>query len=235
MQIEVEWVGRVDYLAAWERQKALVAERIALPEMAGKFLLLEHPPTYTLGRSGRLENLLLSETELAERGMVFYQVDRGGDITYHGPGQLVGYPIISLNRVYAQSGLQLIRRYVHDLEETLIQTLRQFDIAAQRFAGHRGVWVATPNGLCKIAAVGVRIQKGGITSHGFALNVNPNMSHFSNIVPCGIQDFGVVSMAQILQRPLTITEILPHVVTAFADVFQVEASFRLPIPQIQVK
>ena len=224
MQIDVEWAGCVDYLAAWERQKALVAERMAQPEMAGKLLLLEHPPTYTLGRNGRLENLLLSETELDAKGIAFYQVDRGGDITYHGPGQLVGYPILSLRRTYVQQGLGLVQRYVNDLEETLIQTLAHFHIIAQRFAGHRGVWVETAVGLNKIAAIGVRIQKGSITSHGFALNVNPDLAYFDNIIPCGIQDHGVISMAEVAARPFTIAEVLPPLVTAFTSVFQVQTN-----------
>ena len=222
MHIDVEWRGQIDYLRAWEQQKALAAERIADPTLTGKLLLLEHPPTYTLGRNGRLENLLLSEDELNERNIAFYQVDRGGDITYHGPGQLVGYPILSLKHVYDQPGLGMVQRYVSDLEEVLIQSLEQFGIEAQRFAGHRGVWVETAVGLNKIAAIGVRIQRGGITSHGFALNVNPDLAYFDNIIPCGIQDHGVVSMAQISGRPFTIAEVLPHIVAAFSAVFQVQ-------------
>jgi len=224
MHIDVAWLGQVDYLAAWEQQEALVAERIADPALVGKLLLLEHPPTYTLGRNGRLENLLLSEEELAAHGIAFYQVDRGGDITYHGPGQLVGYPILSLKRVYDEPGLGMVRRYVTDLEEMLIQTLVQFDITAQRFAGNRGVWVETANGLAKIAAIGVRIQRGGITSHGFALNVNPDLTYFGNIIPCGIQDHGVVSIAQLLGRPLSVVEVLPHIITAFSTVFGVQTN-----------
>ncbi|GJM41564.1 MAG: octanoyltransferase [Ardenticatenaceae bacterium] len=224
MHIDAEWLGQIDYLAAWEQQKALVAERIAEPDLTGKLLLLEHPPTYTLGRNGRLQNLLLNEDELATRGIAFYQVDRGGDITFHGPGQLVGYPIVSLKQVYVQQGFGLVQRYVTDLEEVLIRTVRQFNIDAQRFAGHRGVWVETKNGLAKIAAIGVRIQRGGITSHGFALNVNPNLTYFDNIIPCGIEDHGVVSMAQILERPLTIADLLPHIITAFSTVFQVQTN-----------
>ncbi len=224
MHIDVEWLGRVDYLMAWEQQKMLVAERMANPDLAGKLLLLEHPPTYTLGRNGRLENLLLTEDELNKRGIAFYQVDRGGDITYHGPGQLVGYPILSLKRVYDQPGLGMVQRYVNDLEAMLIQTLAQFGIEAQRFAGHRGVWVETAVGLNKIAAIGVRIQRGGITSHGFALNVNPDLAYFDNIIPCGIQDHGVVSMAQLLPRPITIADVLPQVISAFSTVFQLQTN-----------
>ncbi len=230
MQIDVEWAGQVDYLAAWERQKELVAEQIAQPDAASKFLLLEHPPTYTLGRNGRLQNLLLSEDQLAQRGIAFYQVDRGGDITYHGPGQLVGYPILSLKRVYVQQGLGMVQRYVTDLEEMIIQTVAQFGIVAQRFEGHRGVWVETPTGLNKIAAVGVRIQKDGVTSHGFALNVNPDLTYFNHIIPCGIQDHGVVSMAQLLPEPVTIAQVLPHVINAFAAVFKVQTNVQRAEP-----
>jgi lipoate-protein ligase B len=209
---------------AWNQQKGLVAERMADPDLPSKLLLLEHPPTYTLGRNGRLQNLLLSEDELTAQDIAFYQVDRGGDITYHGPGQLVGYPILSLKRVYNQPGLGIVQRYVTDLEEVLIRTLDQFGIAARRFAGHRGVWVETAVGLNKIAAIGVRIQRGGITSHGFALNVNPDLAYFDNIIPCGIQDHGVVSIAKLLQRPHTIADVLPYVINAFSTVFQVQTT-----------
>jgi lipoate-protein ligase B len=220
--INVEWAGRVDYLAAWEQQKAFVAECSATPETAGHLLLLEHPHTYTLGRNGRLQNLLLSEEQLNAKGIAFYQVDRGGDITYHGPGQLVGYPILSLKQVYNQPGLGMVRRYVTDLEEVLIQAVSHFGIAAQRLEGHRGVWVQTANGLDKLAAIGVRIQKDGITSHGFALNVNPDLAYFENIIPCGIRDHGVVSMADLLTQLITLADVLPHIITAFAQVFQTQ-------------
>lgn len=227
-KIDIDWVGQLDYLAAWELQKELVTERAANPELAGKLLLLEHPHTYTLGRNGRLQNLLLSEDQLAERGIAFYQVDRGGDITYHGPGQLVGYPILSLKHVYNQPGLGMVQRYVTDLEELLIRTVAQFGVTAERLEGHRGVWVETTNGLDKLAAVGVRIQKNAITSHGFALNVNPDLSYFKHIIPCGIRDHGVVSLAQLLPQPLTIGDILPHLIAAFANVFQVQLNNENP-------
>ncbi|MFZ1398407.1 MAG: lipoyl(octanoyl) transferase LipB [Candidatus Promineifilaceae bacterium] len=220
--IDVEWVGRLDYLAAWELQKELVAERVSNPDINGKLLLLEHPHTYTLGRNGRLQNLLLNEDQLTERGIAFYQVDRGGDITYHGPGQLVGYPILSLKHVYDQPGLGMVQRYVTDLEQVLIQTVAQFGIVAERLDGHRGVWVKTANGLDKLAAIGVRIQKNGITSHGFALNVNPDLTYFNHIIPCGIRDHGVVSLAQLLPQPVAIADVLPHLIAAFAHVFQAQ-------------
>ncbi|WP_420627494.1 lipoyl(octanoyl) transferase LipB [Candidatus Leptofilum sp.] len=221
--VDVQWVGCLDYLVAWEWQKELIAERTAKPEVEGKLLLLEHPHTYTLGRNGRLQNLLLSEDQLKTERIAFYQVDRGGDITYHGPGQLVGYPILPLKRIYNRPGLGIVRRYITDLEEVLIQTVAHFGVEAQRLEGHRGVWVETSSGWDKLAAVGVRIQKEGITSHGFALNVNPDLTYFDNIIPCGIRDHGVMSLAQLLPRPTTISDVLPHLITAFANVFQVHA------------
>jgi lipoyl(octanoyl) transferase len=216
--IEIEWYGRVDYQTAWEWQKRLAAERKADPTLPGKVVLLEHPPTYTLGRNGRLENLLLSEEELAERGIGLFRVERGGDITYHGPGQLVGYPILDLRRVYAGFGLGRVREYVTDLEEVLIRTLAEFGIYGRRHEKHRGVWVEAADGLAKIAAIGVRIS-GGVSSHGFALNVAPDLNYFSGIVPCGIEEHGVTSMAVELERPVTIEEVLPYLTAAFEEVF----------------
>lgn len=220
--VDLQWVGCVDYLAAWEQQKALVIERSENPDVDGKLLLLEHPHTYTLGRNGRLQNLLLSEDQLNDQRIAFYQVDRGGDITYHGPGQLVGYPILPLKRIYARPGLGVVRRYINDLEEMLIQAVAQFGVTAQRLEGHRGVWVETSSGVDKLAAIGVRIQKDGISSHGFALNVNPDLTYFDHIIPCGISDHGVVSLAQLLPHSITIADVLPHLITAFSTVFQVQ-------------
>jgi len=220
---QVRWLGVMDYDQAWALQNRLAAE-IARGECPATLLLLEHPPVYTIGRRGGWDHLLWDAAECQRRGIQVREVDRGGDITYHGPGQLVGYPILSLKRVYAQQGLGLVQRYVTDLEEMVIRTLAEFGIAGQRFAGHRGVWVETPNGLDKIAAVGVRIQKDGITSHGFALNVNPDLTYFDNIIPCGIRDHGVASLAQLVARPVSVAQVLPSLIAAFADVFQVHTN-----------
>ncbi|MFQ5399565.1 MAG: lipoyl(octanoyl) transferase LipB [Anaerolineae bacterium] len=222
--IEIEWVGQVEYGVAWEWQKALVAERAASPETAGKLLLLEHPPTYTLGRRGRLEHLLLDEAGLAERGIAVYMVDRGGDITYHGPGQLVAYPILNLKHFPNRYGLSRVTAYVRDIEEVIIQVLAEYHITGYRIRKYTGVWVDTGSGPAKIAAIGIRVSGRGITSHGFALNVTTDLSYFDGIIPCGIQDHGVTSMAVVLGRPLSITELLPHVAAAFGRVFQVETS-----------
>ncbi len=219
--LEIEWVGRIDYERAWKWQKALVAEREQGPGLDDKLLLLEHPPTYTLGRHGQLENLLLDQNTLDDMGFAVHRVDRGGDITYHGPGQLVGYPILDLKRIYG-AGIGRIRKYVTDLETILIELLKSFSINGQRFAGHRGVWVATNSGVRKIAAIGIHVTAKGISSHGFALNVNPNLEHFSGIVPCGIQDYGVTSMTEILGVRLKVEEVYPSVIDTFTNTMSLE-------------
>ena len=182
------WLGQIDYDAAWDLQKEMVAARVEAAELADELLLLEHPPTYTLGRSGKLDHLLLDEGSLAAQGFTVRWVDRGGDITYHGPGHF--------------------HRYLRNLEEMIIVALAGFGIQGWRYDGYTGVWVDRPDGPRKIAAIGVRVNAKGISSHGFALNVNPDMSHFGHIVPCGISEHGVVSMAEILARPLTPIDLL---------------------------
>lgn len=217
--IDIEWHGRLDYQTAWDLQNRLADERKKDPDLPGKLLLLEHPPTYTLGRNGHIENLLLSKEDLALRGIGLFRVERGGDITYHGPGQLVGYPILNLRQVYDGFGLGRVREYVSDLEEVLIQTVARFGIIGRCHPTHRGVWVETPdNSLAKIAAIGVRIS-GGISSHGFALNVDPDLNYFDGIIPCGIQEYGVTSIAAEIGHDVTIEEVLPCLTAAFETVF----------------
>ncbi len=222
MKTNIEWAGQVQYDAAWEWQKALVAERTDDPDLAGKILLLEHPPTYTLGRNGRLENLLWDKITLAEQGFTLHHTDRGGDITYHGPGQIVAYPILNLHHIYERFGLSRVALYVRDLEEVVIQTLTHYDIDGLRYKGNRGVWVETGNGLSKIAAIGVRVNRKGITSHGFALNVSTNLTHFDGIIPCGIQDHGMTSIEAFLGTAIPLTEIIPHLSEAFGNVLGVK-------------
>jgi lipoate-protein ligase B len=222
--LEIEWAGRLDYKNAWELQKQLVDERDQNPDLDDKLLLLEHPPTYTLGRHGNLDNLLLDQATLNEQGFALHRVDRGGDITYHGPGQLVGYPILNLKRMYG-AGIGRIRRYVTNLETILIQVLDSFAIKGQRFENHRGVWVLTEQGMKKVAAIGIHVTAKGISSHGFALNVNPDLNHYSGIIPCGIQNHGVTSMAEILSTPLPLFDVIPHVVDAFGDILSIKTKF----------
>ena len=216
--LSIDWVGQVNYLSAWDRQKEMVSQRENNLDLDDHVLLLEHPPTYTLGRHGRMENLLLDESALQAQGIAVHRVDRGGDITYHGPGQLVGYPILYLERYYGR-GIGRIRRYVNDLEALIIQTVASFGIDAHRFEGHRGVWVDSQSGPNKIAAVGVHVTAKGISSHGFALNVNPQMAYFDGIIPCGILDHGVTSMSALLGEPLTIQEVLPVISSYLRQIF----------------
>lgn len=225
--IDVQWVGRIDYDAAWEWQKSLVATAAAGaadPNLPDTLLLLEHSPTYTLGRRGSLDHLLLSQAELDAAGFTLRWVDRGGDITYHGPGQLVGYPILNLKRLFARRGLSRpdLHQYLRDVEEVIIRALAAFDIYGWRYEGYTGVWVVGPAGPEKIAAIGIKVSGSGISSHGFALNVNPDLAHFEHIIPCGIREHGVTSMAAVLAQPLTTTDLIQPITDAFCDVFEVQ-------------
>lgn len=188
----VRWLGRVAYASALELQDSLVADRRA-GTAPDTLLLLEHPPVITLGRSSDPRHLLADPRELRERGVELHTCGRGGDVTYHGPGQLVGYPIIDLRERTPD-----VHRYLRDLEEGLIRTAADFGVTARRLPGLTGVWV----GERKLAAIGVRLSSGWITSHGFALNVSTDLSAFSAIVPCGIRNKGVTSLAELLgERP----------------------------------
>lgn len=202
------WLGRIGYDEGLALQKRLVTERQAgtIPDT---LILLEHPVTYTIGRSGGEANLLVSEEEVRARGGSVHRVDRGGDITYHGPGQLVGYPIVDLNDHYRD-----VHRYLRDLEEVLIRLLGDYGLRADRVAGLSGVWV----GMDKVAAMGVHVSRW-VTSHGFALNVTTELSDFRRIVPCGIRDRGVTSMAQLLGRPVALDEVADRTAAHFAAVF----------------
>ena len=210
----VHRLGLVEYQEAWAEQRRLVAA--CREDGQGHLLLLEHPPTYTLGARGRQEHLLLAEEALAELGAAVHRVDRGGDVTFHGPGQLVGYPILDLRR-WRQGPLW----YVRSLETMLIDALSAFDIKAVRVPGRTGVWV----GEAKIAAIGVRVSRG-VTSHGFALNVDPDLNYFSHIIPCGLPDAAVTSMAEVLgQRDRLTPEmdaVMDAVVAAFARTFPID-------------
>jgi lipoyl(octanoyl) transferase len=181
-------------------------------------LLLEHPPTVTIGRSGSMENLLVSKERLTQEGITLFFIERGGDVTFHGPGQLVGYPIMDLS-----SRGKDIQRYVRDIEEVLIRTLSDFSINAARDEQHAGVWVGNE----EIAAIGLSVRRW-VTMHGFALNVNPNLEHFSYINPCGFPDRRATSMAQILGHEIAMDGVTGCLLTHFSRVFDITTKAGLP-------
>jgi lipoyl(octanoyl) transferase len=181
------------------------------------FLLCEHPNVYTLGKSGNEQNLLVTENYLKNQGAEFYKINRGGDITYHGPGQIVGYPILDLENFYLD-----IHRYMRDLEEVIIQTMAEFGIIGERLKGATGVWIEseTPKAR-KICAMGVRASRW-VTMHGFALNVNTDLTYFTNINPCGFIDKGVTSFEKELGRKVNLIEVQQVIKNKFESVFQAQ-------------
>lgn len=201
-------LGRRDYREIWELQRRLVKERQAgqVPDL---LLFVEHPPTYTLGRGGRREHLLISEEELSRLGASLVETDRGGDITYHGPGQIVGYPIVDLKQIEPD-----VHQYLRRLEEILIRTLVDFGLATHRSRGFTGVW----HRQGKIAAMGVRISRW-VTCHGFALNVSTELRYFNHIVPCGIVDRRVTSMEAILRKPVLLSSVKDVITAEFGRRF----------------
>jgi len=212
--VDVRRLGLVAYGAGLELQAGLVEERRS-GAIGDTLLLLEHPPVITLGvkTRGKQVNIVASPEVLAAEGVLVFETGRGGDITYHGPGQLVGYPILDLRPDRCD-----VHRYVRDIEEALIIALREFDIEGGRLAGRTGVWVGPDGREEKVAAIGVRISRW-ITSHGFALNVGTNLEHFHLIVPCGIADRGVTSIERLLGRAVPMNDVEDAVVRAFGRVF----------------
>ncbi len=202
--------GRMPYGRAWALQRALLAARQA-ERVPDTVLLVEHPPVITVGRAGRSSNILAPRGLLAERGIEVFAVERGGDVTYHGPGQLVGYPILDLRALDED-----VVRYVRLLEGTLIAALREWRIPAERVRGYPGVWVRG----AKIAAIGVAVKRK-VTMHGFALNVDPELSHFELINPCGLGK-PVTSMARLLGRTVALDEVRPVVARAFGEAMRME-------------
>ena len=211
---DVRRMGRVGYGEALDLQARLVDER-RRGDIGDTLLLLEHPPVITLGvkTRGKPANIVASPEALAAEGVSVFETGRGGDITYHGPGQLVGYPVLDLRPDRCD-----VHEYVRDLEEALIVAIREFGIEGGRVAGRTGVWVGPEGREEKIAAIGVRISRW-ITSHGFALNVSTDLRHFRLIVPCGIADRGVTSVERVLGRSVPMADVEDAVVRAFDDVF----------------
>src|SRR5436305_7560166 len=218
---ELHRLHLVTYENGMKLQQKMVEMR-QRDELPDQLLLLEHPPVITLGRGGDASTLLASEDALKREGVRFFETTRGGDITYHGPGQVVGYPIMHLGE-----GSRDVRKFVTNLEEVLIRTVAEYGIVAERVEGKRGIWV----GNDKIAAIGVRIARW-VTSHGFALNVNTNLEHFRLITPCGIHGSGVTSMARLAGRAVPLDDVGAVAAAKFGEVFEramrpVAASIRL--------
>lgn len=230
-------LGEIDYKKAWDLQERLLAEVVekkllnrdrlkqgVTTEVPPPHYLLfcEHPHVYTLGKSGDPANLLLSESELDAVGAKFYPINRGGDITYHGPGQLVGYPILDLDQFFTD-----VHKYVRYLEEAVILTLRDYGIEGQRHEGYTGVWI-DGHPRRKICAIGVHLKRW-VTMHGFAFNINTDLSYFSHIVPCGIadDDKSVTSLAKELGRPIDLREaselLKTHLATLFGFIIGIES------------
>lgn len=212
---EAVWLDRITYDDGLALQEQAAAERVA-DARPDRLFLLEHPHVFTLGRAADRSNVLASEAELAASGAGLYHTGRGGDVTYHGPGQLVGYPVISLKPDRCD-----VHRYVRDLEEVLIRTVADFGIEAHRVAGLTGAWVGDE----KIAAIGVRIARW-VTSHGFALNVTTDLSYFGKIVPCGISDKGVTSIARLTGSAVGLDEVARRAAEHFGVVFERTIEFR---------
>ena len=202
----------MDYEESLTVQRSLfTARRAGLIDHV--FMLLEHPPVYTIGRRYKArDHLLVSEDELASRGIPVYETDRGGDITYHGPGQLVGYPIFDLTEWY-----QDVFRYLRDLEEVIIRVVADYGIQAERIDGLTGVWVQNE----KIAALGIKMS-WWVTRHGFSLNVDPDLSMYDHIIPCGIFDKSVTSLSKILESRINMDQVSNHLIRHMASVFEID-------------
>lgn len=213
-ELRIHRLGRVEYADGLELQRQF-AEARRLEKVPDTLLLLEHPPVLTLGRGAKPGNVVASREQLQQLGVDVFETSRGGDVTYHGPGQIVGYPIFLL-----PEGRRDVRRYVRDVEETMIRSVAKFGLAAARIPRWPGVWLGEEGAADarKIAAIGVHISRW-LTTHGFALNVNTNLSHFELIVPCGIKEAGVTSMQRELGRPLPLSQVEDALVEAYAAVF----------------
>lgn len=226
-QIIVKDLGHKDYKETWDYQESLFEEIVELKRKnraentevptPNYFLFVEHPHVYTLGKSGHMENLLIDEAALAKKGASFYKINRGGDITYHGPGQIVGYPIIDLENFFTD-----IHKYLRLLEEVIIRTLADYGIKGERSEGETGVWldVGTPFAR-KICAMGVRASRW-VTMHGFALNVNTDLGYFDNIIPCGIRGKAVTSLnVELSKEKVDTEEVKTHILKHFEEIFGV--------------
>ncbi|WP_411273852.1 lipoyl(octanoyl) transferase LipB [Daejeonella sp.] len=221
-----DW-GLLDYEAAWEKQEMIfsatvntkVANRTNNSEnpVPNHLILVEHPHVFTLGKSGEAKNLLLDEEGLKEKQASFYKINRGGDITYHGPGQIVGYPILDLDNFFTD-----IHLYLRTLEQAVIDTLTEYEIESGRYPGYTGVWLDADNEKArKICALGVRCSRW-VTMHGFAFNVNTDLNYFDNIIPCGIDDKAVTSMKKELEMEVDLEQVKKALVRNIVRLFEMQ-------------
>jgi lipoyl(octanoyl) transferase len=243
-RVYFEDLGQMDYKTAWDYQEQLLRENVEVKSLArsqesltgtgGSYsqltndysrlttkhslLFAEHPPVYTLGKSGKIENVLITEKQRQAKGIEFFYTNRGGDITFHGPQQIVGYPILDLEKFYTDIG-----RYLRNLEEVIILTMADYGLRGERSAGETGVWLepGIKGKERKIAAIGVRCSRW-ITMHGFAFNINTDLSYFNYIIPCGIQNKQVTSLAAELKREVSLSEAKDSVKKNFEKVFDVQ-------------
>jgi lipoyl(octanoyl) transferase len=209
--VQAIWLGQVEYADCWDLQREMADLRVD-GVIGDTLLLLEHPPTITLGRGADRANLLASPERLEQLGIAVHEIDRGGDITFHGPGQLVGYPIFNL----AEHRKDL-HWFLRQIEEALILALAEFGVEGRRFPPHTGVWIGDE----KVAAIGIKVSRW-VSTHGFAFNVSTSMEHFDLIVPCGIREYGVTSLSRAVGRMVTVEETLSPVIRGF------NASFTFP-------
>jgi lipoyl(octanoyl) transferase len=226
-----EDLGVKDYKEVWDYQEELFARVVdlklynrehpeTLKQIVNHLLFVEHPHVYTLGKSGVQNNLLINDQFLKQINATFYKINRGGDITYHGPGQIVGYPIFDLEVMNLQ-----IKSYIYNLEEAIIQTIREYGLEGERLDGATGVWLDTkvPGSARKICAIGVKASRY-VSMHGFALNVNTDLSYFNHINPCGFIDKGVTSLQKELGKPLDMDEVKSKLLKKISKIFELELS-----------
>jgi len=201
-------LGQKDYKEVWDIQKVIHEKRVQ-DKLCNTLLLVEHPPVITMGKSGRNTNLLLSPRMLKQKGIGYYEIERGGDVTYHGPGQLVGYPIFNVKK-----GLAGIRPFVNKMEDAIIQTLVKFGISGEKREKMIGVWAKEK----KICSIGITVKRW-VSFHGFALNVNTNLDHFNLIVPCGLKNVTMTSMQEIIRGEVSMDKVKHSIIDSFNSVF----------------
>ena len=223
-------IGKSSFSDAWQYQEEIFKKTIdqkienrsseSKIETDNFLIITEHNPVYTIGKSGDISNLLLNDNEMKTEGIEFYKINRGGDITYHGPGQIMGYPIIDLDNFFTDINL-----YLRKLEEVIINTLKSYDLRGFTIKGETGVWVKDNNGLSKkVCAFGIRASRW-VTMHGFSFNVNPELNYFKNIIPCGIKDKGVTSVSELKNSNIEMNQIKKILYKNFAESFSAELVF----------